>query len=189
MPERFLLQILRSLVTHGILKSTRGVDGGYVLLREPSQVSLLDVIEAIEGPLTHEIAIGEGLPDSSREKLSDVLNDVTQAALDRLSSVKLSDLVCSPEEFEAMVAAREQAKREAELTTRIDAPTQVSQTPGAAPAYRPAPTAGTPHTGVPGAANVPHTPPTAPTTPTAPPNVIGSPDTLPGIHPNSGTSI
>ena len=35
MPERFLLQILRSLVTHGILKSTRGVDGGYVLWKEP----------------------------------------------------------------------------------------------------------------------------------------------------------
>jgi Rrf2 family protein len=32
MPERFLLQILRSLVTHGILGSTRGVDGGYVRL-------------------------------------------------------------------------------------------------------------------------------------------------------------
>ncbi len=29
MPERFLLQILRNLVTHGILRSTRGVDGGY----------------------------------------------------------------------------------------------------------------------------------------------------------------
>lgn len=30
MPERFLLQILRNLVAHGILASTRGVDGGYV---------------------------------------------------------------------------------------------------------------------------------------------------------------
>ena len=33
MPERFLLQILRNLVNHGILQSTRGVDGGYALLR------------------------------------------------------------------------------------------------------------------------------------------------------------
>ena len=31
MPERFLLQILRNLVAHGILGSTRGVDGGYTL--------------------------------------------------------------------------------------------------------------------------------------------------------------
>ena len=28
MPERFLLQVLRNLVNHGLLKSTRGVDGG-----------------------------------------------------------------------------------------------------------------------------------------------------------------
>ena len=51
MPERFLLQILRNLVTHGILRSTRGVDGGYSLVRSPNEVSLLEVIEAIEGPL------------------------------------------------------------------------------------------------------------------------------------------
>ena len=50
MPERFLLQILRNLVTHGILRSTRGVDGGYSLVRPPNEISLLEVIEAIEGP-------------------------------------------------------------------------------------------------------------------------------------------
>ncbi len=51
MPERFLLQILRNLVTHGILQSTRGVDGGYRLERSPREISLLDVIEAIDGPM------------------------------------------------------------------------------------------------------------------------------------------
>ena len=41
MPERFLLQILRNLVAHGILSSTRGVDGGYTLDRAPEEISLL----------------------------------------------------------------------------------------------------------------------------------------------------
>src|SRR5580698_8195016 len=50
MPERFLLQILRHLVTHGILNSTRGVDGGYALERNAEDISLLDIIEAIDGP-------------------------------------------------------------------------------------------------------------------------------------------
>ena len=45
MPERFLLQILRNLVTHGILHSTRGVDGGYSLERKPDDISLLDLID------------------------------------------------------------------------------------------------------------------------------------------------
>jgi Rrf2 family protein len=51
MPERFLLQVLRQLVTHGLLNSTRGVDGGYSLARDASEITLLDVIEAVEGPL------------------------------------------------------------------------------------------------------------------------------------------
>jgi hypothetical protein len=54
MPERFLLQILRVLVTHGILRSTRGVDGGYALTKPADQISLLEVIEAIDGPLDSE---------------------------------------------------------------------------------------------------------------------------------------
>ena len=47
MPERFLLQILRSLVTHGILQSTRGVEGGYMLDRRPEEISLLEIIAPI----------------------------------------------------------------------------------------------------------------------------------------------
>ena len=42
MPERFLLQVLRTLVNQGLLKSTRGVDGGYRLSRPLSQISLLE---------------------------------------------------------------------------------------------------------------------------------------------------
>jgi Rrf2 family protein len=60
MPERFLLQILRSLVRHGILHSTRGVDGGYSLDRSPQDISLLDVIEAIDGPLGSFLPLAEG---------------------------------------------------------------------------------------------------------------------------------
>ena len=62
MPERFLLQILRDLVTHGILHSTRGVEGGYTLDRRPEDVSLLDVIEAIEGPVVSALSPPEGQP-------------------------------------------------------------------------------------------------------------------------------
>lgn len=93
MPERFLLQILRSLVTHGILKSTRGVDGGYVLLHPADQISLLDVIEAIEGPLNHDATFGQGLNEQTMDLLVGVLDDVNQAVRDRLASVKLSDLL------------------------------------------------------------------------------------------------
>ena len=48
-PERFLLKIMRSLIAAGIMKSFRGGDGGFALNRSPQEISLLDVIRAVEG--------------------------------------------------------------------------------------------------------------------------------------------
>lgn len=48
-PERFLLKIMRSLIAAGIMKSFRGVDGGFSLNREPKDISMLDIIRAVEG--------------------------------------------------------------------------------------------------------------------------------------------
>lgn len=48
-PERFLLKIMRSLIKAGIMKSYRGIDGGFALNKSPKEITLLDVIVAIEG--------------------------------------------------------------------------------------------------------------------------------------------
>ncbi|HZZ29800.1 MAG TPA: Rrf2 family transcriptional regulator [Pirellulales bacterium] len=93
MPERFLLQILRNLVTHGILHSTRGVDGGYTLERKPEEISLLDLIEAIDGPVFAHAPLAEGLPAESVEQLATALQQVTAQARKQLSSIKISSLV------------------------------------------------------------------------------------------------
>lgn len=94
MPERFLLQILRNLVAHGVLESTRGVDGGYTLRQSPSDVSLLDIIEAVDGPMVSSLPVAEGLHDASRQKLEDLLGQVNDEARARLASIRLSDLTC-----------------------------------------------------------------------------------------------
>jgi Rrf2 family protein len=49
-PKSFLAKILQKLTKVGILKSFRGVKGGFQLARKPGQISLLDVIETIQGP-------------------------------------------------------------------------------------------------------------------------------------------
>ncbi len=100
MPERFLLQILRNLVSHGILESTRGVDGGYMLERAADSVSLLEVIEAVEGPLTTAMPIGDGLPMKSRSKLERALRGVTDVARRQLKAVKLAHLLPEPRKSE-----------------------------------------------------------------------------------------
>ena len=97
MPERFLLQILRNLVTHGILRSTRGVDGGYALIRPADQISLLEVIEAIEGPYDATLELGEGLSPDSQLNLQEALEGVTKSTRKQLEAIKLSQLLRPPE--------------------------------------------------------------------------------------------
>ena len=95
MPERFLLQVLRHLVNHGILHSTRGVDGGYSLDRRPQDISLLDVIEAIDGPLSAALPSFDGNGHSSpgESKLRAALEQVATSSRRQLAAIKLTDLV------------------------------------------------------------------------------------------------
>lgn len=50
-PQRFALKILRKLVKHGLVHSYRGVHGGYAISKTPSEIAMLDVIYAIDGPV------------------------------------------------------------------------------------------------------------------------------------------
>lgn len=47
--QRFALKILRKLVANGLIKSFKGTQGGYELAKNPSEISLKDVIETVEG--------------------------------------------------------------------------------------------------------------------------------------------
>ena len=51
LPEPFLAQILRLLVRGGLVKSKKGVGGGFSLARPPEEISFLEVLEALEGPV------------------------------------------------------------------------------------------------------------------------------------------
>jgi Rrf2 family protein len=93
MPERFLLQILRSLVTHGILQSTRGVEGGYTLDRSADDISLLDIIEAVDGPMTTKLPFAEGIPSECQVRLREALRSVAATAREQLQDVKVGHLV------------------------------------------------------------------------------------------------
>lgn len=65
-PEKFLAKIFQYLTKGGIVRSHRGVRGGFALLREPEDLTFCDVIEAIQGPC-HLIMC---LPDAKRCKKS-----------------------------------------------------------------------------------------------------------------------
>jgi Rrf2 family protein len=105
MPERFLLQILRSLVTHGILQSTRGVEGGYTLKRAAEDISLLDVIEAVDGPMKSIPPAFEGLSAKLLEQLGTALNDVTEASRQQLAEIKVASLLPAGKSHKSGAAA------------------------------------------------------------------------------------
>jgi Rrf2 family protein len=97
-PSSFMAKILRSLVKAGLLKSMRGVHGGFALARPTTEISLLDVVEAIEGPL--------GLLDCTQDPCACELADecpaqpVWAAVQAQMASVlraaTLEDLVAAP---------------------------------------------------------------------------------------------
>jgi len=60
-PPSFLAKIVSQLSVAGLLQTSRGARGGVSLARSPEQISLLDVIEAIDGPiLLNECVANQG---------------------------------------------------------------------------------------------------------------------------------
>lgn len=57
-PTNFLFKILRKLVRKGLVKSFRGPHGGYRLAKASSEITFLEVIEAIDGPLVLNRCLG-----------------------------------------------------------------------------------------------------------------------------------
>lgn len=61
-PRSFLAKILQKLTKASIVKSYRGVKGGFELARHPGKISILDIIETIQGPVAMNLcALDEGL--------------------------------------------------------------------------------------------------------------------------------
>lgn len=51
LPQPYLEQILLALKGAGLVRSKRGVGGGYVLAREPQEITLSQIVSAVEGPI------------------------------------------------------------------------------------------------------------------------------------------
>lgn len=84
-PLHVLEQIFSSLRRSGILKSQRGVKGGYSFLRTPREVTVLDVVECVDGPLRPSgeapADATQGLWNEAQNRLADVLGEVTIAEM------------------------------------------------------------------------------------------------------------
>lgn len=96
LPLSTVSKLLKQLLQSGLLTSHRGIKGGYILAREPREISVVEIISAIEGPmaLTECSTDVTGLcnlesfcPIKSNQQ---IINQAVRGVLDKIS---LSDLV------------------------------------------------------------------------------------------------
>ncbi|HWI54833.1 MAG TPA: Rrf2 family transcriptional regulator [Desulfobacteria bacterium] len=96
-PMRFLLKIMPSLIKAGVVRSQRGVGGGYMLAKTPSEINFLDIVEAIEGPIhinrcleDYSYCSKKGAPECQVHR---ALADIQQKLVSDLKSHKIGDIL------------------------------------------------------------------------------------------------
>lgn len=96
-PLAHLQKLLQQLVRARILASERGPSGGFELRRPADQITLLDVVEAIDGPILGEVAGASGVDGkrSARQALQNAVNDVARHTKAVLKKASVRDLMSS----------------------------------------------------------------------------------------------
>ena len=96
-PLRFLLKLLRKLAMAGIVKSYRGVGGGYIIAQEPKKITLKAVLEAIEGPIYINRCLYEpefcNLQRAGYCNVHKALEKVQLGLVESLESISFQDLI------------------------------------------------------------------------------------------------
>jgi Rrf2 family protein len=97
-PEDFLAKILKTLVDEGLVRSTRGPHGGYALALPSSEISFLQVIEAVEGPIALNVCLDdEGCGKAAACTMVSVWKEGQEKMLEVYRASKLADLVMKPD--------------------------------------------------------------------------------------------
>lgn len=92
-PDRYLEQLLATLKRGGLVRSQRGVNGGYLLAHEPTSISVLDVIHCIDGKATDDFQESH-LPSTAEcSVIQEVWIEAQQAMAMILDKYSLKDLV------------------------------------------------------------------------------------------------
>ena len=102
-PKQYLEQLLGNLRRAGLVSTVRGAQGGYQLAKSPQDITMLDIIDAMEGPIElSECTSDEGHCDRSCQcPVRHVWQRLTDSINGELAKVRLSDMLNQPCEGEA----------------------------------------------------------------------------------------
>lgn len=98
-PGRYLEQIFRRLRQANVLVSKRGPGGGYSLARPPSEISLRDVVEAVEGSLAENFEM-EGSPEAARHRPDFLWIELAESFAEVLAGTTIESLCLRAESSE-----------------------------------------------------------------------------------------
>jgi len=90
-PANYLVQILIELKGQGIVKSVRGKEGGYRLARQPADITLADVLEAVHGQVFEFPALGDSDCPPELRRAWGQLKMATEAAASGVNFQQLVD--------------------------------------------------------------------------------------------------
>ncbi len=112
-PPRFLAKIFQALAKAGVVKSHRGAKGGFSLGRAASEITIRDVIEAVEGPIYLNVCL-MGPGECERDHLCPV-HAVWEEAQEKMMSVlartNFGDLAKSARQLELVNISSSQPSR------------------------------------------------------------------------------
>ena len=105
-PIELLAKVLQRLVRTGLLVSTQGTRGGYLLSRPPKAISVVDVVQAIDGPFTVTACSTEKIDCEQYGKCSvrDSLWQIRERIVAALGTVTLSEMASDQDVATAPVA-------------------------------------------------------------------------------------
>lgn len=92
-PERFLLKVLKPLVSARVLLSIKGPNGGYRLAKKADDITMLEVLEAVDGPIRGQAPFSEESNGPLNHKLENICKQSAEVVRKQLEKVKMSDLV------------------------------------------------------------------------------------------------
>jgi Rrf2 family protein len=93
-PLEYLLKILQQLVRANVLRSKRGPRGGFSLAKPTNKITMLEVIEAVDGPLTGELNLSDQAGrDPYGIKAEQTYNKAISQAKNVFEKTKLSSLL------------------------------------------------------------------------------------------------
>jgi len=91
--QAHLSKVFQRMAREGLVKSMRGPCGGFVLGKRPDRITLLEIYEAIEGPLSKSTCLLEAPVCRGKECiLGDLLKKINKEVREHLSKTRLSEL-------------------------------------------------------------------------------------------------